>query len=96
VVFKAARAAGLAEAGRLDDAAGAVEAAYHELEIYRERFAEALVIEADARFRHARGDDPAEVRELLAAAVALATAQGSHAIAGRVERTAARLGVDVG
>jgi hypothetical protein len=54
------------------------------------------VIEADARFRHARGDDPAEVRELLAAAVALATAQGSHAIAGRIERTAARLGVDVG
>jgi DNA-binding SARP family transcriptional activator/tetratricopeptide (TPR) repeat protein len=96
VVFKAARAAGLAEAGRLEDAAGAVEAAYHELETYRERFAEALVIEADARFRHARGDDPAEVRGLLAAATALATAQGSHAIAGRVERTAARLGVDVG
>ncbi|HET6951259.1 MAG TPA: BTAD domain-containing putative transcriptional regulator [Acidimicrobiales bacterium] len=92
VVFKTARAAGLAEAGRLDEAAEAVTEMRRELETYREMFAEPVVIEAEARVRHARGVDPAEVRTLLASAVDLAARQGSHAIAHRVAGTAARLG----
>jgi DNA-binding SARP family transcriptional activator len=93
VVYKAARAAGLAAAGRIDAAVDAVAAAYRELEAYGERFAEPLVLEADASLRHARGDDPAEVAGVLAAAIALAAEQGSHAIARRLTATAQRLGV---
>jgi DNA-binding SARP family transcriptional activator len=93
VVYKAARAAGLAAAGRIDAAMDAVAAAYQELEAYGERFAEPLVLEADASLRHARGDDPAEVAGVMAAAIALAAEQGSHAIARRIAGTAERLGV---
>jgi hypothetical protein len=96
VVYKAARAAGLAATGRIDAAVDAVAAAYRELEVYGERFAEALVLEADASLRHARGDDPAEVAGVMAAAIALAAEQGSHAIARRIAATAQRLGVSTG
>jgi hypothetical protein len=93
VVYRAARAAGLAAAGRIDAAVDAVSAAYRELETYGERFAEPLVLEADASMRHARGDDPADVTGVLAAAIALAAEQGSHAIARRITATARHLGV---
>ena len=93
VVYQAARAAGLAAAGRIDAAVDAVAAAYRELEAYGERFAEPLVLEADACMRHARGDDPAEVASVLAAAIALAAEQGSHGIARRLTATAQSLGV---
>jgi hypothetical protein len=93
VVYKAARAAGLAAAGRIDASVDALAAAYRELEAYGERFAEPLVLEADASVRHARGDDPAEVAGVMAAATALAAEQGSHAIARRIAATAQRLGV---
>jgi DNA-binding SARP family transcriptional activator len=96
VVYKAARAAGLAAAGRIDAAVDAVAAAYGELEAYGERFAEPLVLEADASLRHARGDDPTEVAGVMAAAIALAAEQGSHAIAQRIAATAQRLGVSTG
>ena len=89
VVYKAARAAGLAGAGRLDAAAKAVTSAYKELDTYGERFAEPLVLEADARFRHAAGETGAEA--LLVRATELATAGGAHAIARRIQATAARL-----
>jgi DNA-binding SARP family transcriptional activator len=93
VLYRAIRAAGLAAAGRLDEAEQALVAARRELDTFQERFAEPLVLEADARLRLARGDDPDEARALLAQAVGLAAGQGSHAIAGRVEATAARLGL---
>ena len=93
VVYRAARAAGLAAAGRIDAAVDAVAAAYRELDTYGERFAEPLVLEADASMRHARGDDPAEVAGVLAAAIALAAEQGSHGIARRLTATAQCLGV---
>jgi DNA-binding SARP family transcriptional activator len=96
VVYKAARAEGLAAAGRIDAAVDAVAAAYRELEAYGERFAEPLVLEADASLRHARGDDPAEVAGVMAAAIALAAEQGSHAIARRIAATAQRLGMSTG
>jgi DNA-binding SARP family transcriptional activator len=96
VVYKAARAAGLAAAGRIDAAVDAVAGAYGELEAYGERFAEPLVLEADASLRHARGDDPAQVASVMAAAMALAAEQGSHAIARRIAATAQRLGVSTG
>jgi DNA-binding SARP family transcriptional activator len=95
VVYLASLATGLTDAGRLGDAAEAVAAARRELDTYRERFAEPLVLEADARLRHARGDDPSEVVGLLSRAVDLATAQGAHAVARRVAATADRLGVAV-
>jgi DNA-binding SARP family transcriptional activator len=89
VVYKAARAAGLTDAGRLDAAAKAVASAYKELQTFGERFAEPLVLEADARYRHAAGEPGVE--DLLAQAEAFATAGGSHAIARRVHSTAERL-----
>ena len=87
---------GLAAAGRIDAAVDAVAAAYRELEVYGERFAEPLVLEADASLRHARSDDPAEVAGVMTAAIALAAEQGSHAIARRIAATAQRLGVSTG
>jgi hypothetical protein len=84
---------GLVEAGRLDEAAAALTEAEHEMTAFGEYFAEPLVIEAAARLRHARGDDPAAVAADLARAEALAIEQGAHAVAARVAATAARLGV---
>ena len=59
--------------------AKAVTSAYKELDTYGERFAEPLVLEADARFRHAAGEPGAE--DLLARATERASAGGAHAIA---------------
>ncbi len=91
VVFRAARAAGLAEALRLDAASAAVASAYRELATYGERFAEPLVLEADARFRHARGDDPTAIRDLFVRARDLASSQGSLGIADRITARMSRL-----
>jgi DNA-binding SARP family transcriptional activator len=90
-VFRAARAAGLAEALHLDLASAAVASAYRELSTYGERFAEPLVLEADARFRHARGDDPVAVRDLFERARDLAAAQGSLAVADRITARMSRV-----
>ena len=54
-----------------------------------------LAIEAAGRLALARGDDPATVADLFGRAVALATEQGGHGVAGRVRATAARLGVEL-
>jgi DNA-binding SARP family transcriptional activator len=91
VVFRAARAAGLAEALHLDAAEAAVASAYRELATYGERFAEPLVLEADARFRHARGDDPLAIRDLFVKARDLAASQGSLAVADRVTARMSRV-----
>ncbi len=95
VLFQACRATGLAAAGRLDEAEGAVDDARREAEVHGERFGEPLVLEADARVRLTRGADPAAVN-LLVAGVDLADRQGAHAVARRVAATADRLGVDLG
>jgi DNA-binding SARP family transcriptional activator len=92
-IYRATRAAGLVEAGRIDEAAQALAEAEAEIDAYGERFAEPLVLEAEARLRHARGEDPDAVAALFGRAVALATEQGGHAVASRVAATAARLGV---
>jgi DNA-binding SARP family transcriptional activator len=92
-VYRASKVAGLVEAGRLDAAAAALVEAQHELATTRERFAEPLVIEAEARLRHARGDDPVEVTALLERARLLATDQGARAVAARIAATADRLGL---
>jgi DNA-binding SARP family transcriptional activator len=92
-MFQASRAVGLTATGRLDDAAAALADARSELDIYGERYTEPLVIEAEAHFRHARGDDPAEVTARLAEGAALASSQGAHAVARRVAATATRLGL---
>ena len=94
VVYKAARASGLAGAGRLDAAGAAVAATYKELDTYGERFAEPLVLEADARYRAASGDGDAAA-ELLARAAALAASHGSDGIARRIGATAGDLGIQL-
>jgi DNA-binding SARP family transcriptional activator len=94
VVYKAARASGLAGAGRLDAAGAAVAATYKELDTYGERFAEPLVLEADARYRAASGDGDAAA-ELLARAAALAASHGSNGIARRIGATAGVLGIQL-
>jgi DNA-binding SARP family transcriptional activator len=96
VIYEASRAAGLIGTGRLGEAAEAVAATYRELDTYGERYATPLVLEADARLRVARGDDPAEAVALLTEAVELATAQGAHAVGRRVAATATRLGIVLG
>ncbi|HKY67113.1 MAG TPA: hypothetical protein VJM49_12115, partial [Acidimicrobiales bacterium] len=93
VVYRASKVAGLVAAGRLDEAAAALVDAEVELEQYRERFAAPLVVEAEARLRHARGDDPAEVAATFARAHDLAVEQGATAVAARVVAVAQRLGV---
>jgi tetratricopeptide (TPR) repeat protein len=92
VLLRASRVAGLVEAGRLDEADGALAEAAHELATFGERYGEPLVLEAEARLRSARGDGSAAAG-LLVQAVDLATAQGAHAVARRVAATARRLGV---
>jgi tetratricopeptide (TPR) repeat protein len=92
-IYRATRVAGLVEAGRLDEAAEALVEAEAEIDACGERFAQPLVLEADARLRHARGEDPDAVAALFGRAEALATEQGGHAVAARIAATAARLGV---
>jgi hypothetical protein len=87
-LYRAILAGGLAAAGRLDEAEPALRAARRELDLYDERFAEPLVLEAEARVRHARGEDPEAVAAVFAGAAALAHDQAAHGIAGRVERAA--------
>ena len=94
-VYRAVRAEGLAAAGRIDDASAALAAARRELETYGERYGEPLVVEAEACFRHAHGDDPAAVGALLSRAATLAHDQGAHGVATRITATAARLGVEL-
>jgi hypothetical protein len=94
-LFLAARTAGLAAAGRVEDAAASAADARRELDTYREMWAEPLVIEAEALVAHARGDDPAVVTDLLRRAVAVATAQGALGVARWVGSTAERIGADL-
>jgi len=92
VTLLASRAQALAQAGRLEEATGALDDGRRELETYKERYAEPTLLLADAILRHARGDEPAEVAKVLADAAGAAGAQGGHAMAARVRATAERLG----
>jgi tetratricopeptide (TPR) repeat protein len=92
-IYQASRVVGLVGAGRLAAAAEALAEAERELDDHGERFTEPLIIEADARLRLARGDDPGEVAATFGRARALALEQGARGVAGRVAATAARLGV---
>jgi DNA-binding SARP family transcriptional activator len=86
----ASRAHGLALAGRVDDAQLALAESWTELETYGELYAKSTVLLADAVLAHARGDDPtSSLRE----AIDVATTQGARAMAARVTREAARLGL---
>ena len=91
-LYRAILAGGLAAAGRLAEAEPALRAARRELDLYDERFAEPLVLEAEARVRHARGDDPEAVAGVFAEAIALAEGQGAHGIAGRLRRSVDEIG----
>ena len=86
----ASRAHGLAAVGRVDDAKRALADARTELETYRDLYAESTVLLAEAMLVHARGDDPTDV---LREAFDVATAQGARAMAARVTREAAAIGV---
>ncbi len=95
VTLLATRAQALAEAGRLDESADTLADARQELAVYRERYAEPVLLLADAVLQHARREDPTTVAGLLRRAVDLATARGALAVAGRVVATAERLRVDL-
>jgi DNA-binding SARP family transcriptional activator/tetratricopeptide (TPR) repeat protein len=91
VTVLAARAQGLAAAGRVEQAAGALDAGRRELEIYGEHFAEPALLIAEATLHHARGDrDP--TMGALDRAMAIATAQGAHGVGRRVQTVAVDLG----
>lgn len=92
VTLLASRAQALAEAGRLDEATASLEVAQRELATYGERYAEPVLLLADAVVRHTRHDPPADVAEVLSRAADVATAQGGHAVARRARSTAERLG----
>jgi hypothetical protein len=94
-IYRASKVTGLIAAGRLDEAADALVEAERELAQYRERFAAPLVIEAEARLRHARGDDAADVVATFRRARDLAVEQGAQAVADRVAAAAARLDITV-
>jgi DNA-binding SARP family transcriptional activator len=95
VTLLASRAQALAQAGRLEEAAAALDAGRRELTTYKERYAEPTLLLADAVVRHARGDEPAEVAKVLAEAAGVAGTQGGHAMAARIRATAERLGYSV-
>lgn len=95
VTLLASRAQALAEAGRLEEAAAALDDGRRELATYQERYAEPTLLLADAVLRHARGDEPAEVAKVLAEAAGVAGAQGGHAMAARIRATAERIGCSV-
>jgi DNA-binding SARP family transcriptional activator/tetratricopeptide (TPR) repeat protein len=86
----ACKAHGLAAVGRLDDAKAAVAEAWHELEAYRDLYAESTILLAEAALLHASGDDATNA---LQRAVDVAVAQGSHAVAARAAREAEAMGI---
>jgi tetratricopeptide (TPR) repeat protein len=89
------RAHGLALAGRVEEAEASLAEAQHVLHAYRDDYAISTVLLAEAVVRHARGDAADEVVACLREAVDVATAQGSTAMAERVRRDAAGLGIDL-
>jgi hypothetical protein len=88
--------AGAGAAGHLDEAEAALSNTIRELETYGERYAEPLVLEAEAVVGHARGDDAERLAALLGRRVSLATEQGARGVTPRVAATADRLGLAVG
>jgi tetratricopeptide (TPR) repeat protein len=95
VTLLASRAQALAQVGRLEEAAAALDDGQRELATYKERYAEPTLLLADAVLRHARGDEPAEVAKVLAEGAAVAGAQGGHAMAARIRAAGQRLGHSV-
>lgn len=95
VTLLASRTQALAQAGRLEAAAESLADAQKELATYQERYAEPVLLLAEAVLRHARAEDAAAVRDILLRSAELATAQGGQAIATRVRRTASELGYDL-
>jgi hypothetical protein len=92
VTVLASRAQALAEGGRLEEAAASLADARRELDTYHERFAEPVLLLAEAVLGHERGDEPAAVAERFSRAVGRAAEIGAGAVARRIRATAARLG----
>lgn len=87
-IFLAHRAIALTALGRLDDAAQAVAEARTLVEDLDERFGEAVVVEADARLRVARGAPGTEIETLLDSAARTAEGRGGLAVRRRLEAAA--------
>ena len=88
----ASKAQALAQAGRLEEATTALAQAQREFAAYQERFAEPVLLLAEAVLAHARGDDASHTVKILSSAADAATAQGGLGVARRVRATAERLG----
>ena len=93
VTLLASKAQALAQAGRLDEAEAAVAEAEQVFRTTGERYAEPTLLLAQAVIGHGRGTGASEVAGLLRRAVEVATAGGGGAVARRMEREAARLGL---
>ncbi len=94
LTFLSSRAQALAQVGRLGEAAETLADARRQLNLTDERFAEPTLLLAEAVYAHATGniDDAAE---RFAAAAALASRQGSFAIAAHIQRSAHTRGLVV-
>jgi hypothetical protein len=84
--FYATMAIGLARAGELGRAQSYLTCAQDELATRGERWPEPVILLAEAEVRSAEGAAPAVVRDLLVRARDVATQQGTHAMARRMER----------
>lgn len=92
--FYATMAIGLTRAGDLDRARDFLTRAQDELATRGERWPEPVILLAEAEVRSAEGAAPAVVRDLLERARDVATEQGTHAMARRMERALGELGED--
>ena len=88
----ASRAQALAQVGRLDEAEAAMADARREFATYNERFAEPVLLLAEAVLAAGRGDDRDDVAKRLAGAADVAEAQAARAVVARIRGTAEALG----
>jgi tetratricopeptide (TPR) repeat protein len=91
-LFLANAGLALLTAGRPDEAEAYVRDARHELDTYGERYPEPIVLLAEAALGLACGAPLEAVLRDLAAAAAVATGQGAHRVARRIDAAAAALG----
>jgi tetratricopeptide (TPR) repeat protein len=95
-LFYSSMARALTSVGELDRAADYLRTAQDELRTYGERWPEPVILLAEAQLLARTGGAASEVGALLARAEAVATEQGSHAIARRVAAVAAGASADAG
>jgi hypothetical protein len=87
--------AGLCLQGDLAAGLPVLAEARRELAVYRELYAEPLLLLAEAVLRHGRGEEPADVAGVMREAIDVATVNGALAVARRVQATSEAMGIDL-